>query len=128
MGLNMEKEEKKDDLISRRAAVEALYDWELSYTWDEHCKEEQDSPYIVSPSKIVNELPPAQPKTSRIENALHGKSPEEQYDFLKWLMLDYAMWSTDSRAAVIEWLEGREEPTMEEYMYGQEGSEEDGSL
>lgn len=49
-----------DDLISRRMAVEALYDWELMYTWDEHCKEEPDAPYIVSPSKVINGLPPAQ--------------------------------------------------------------------
>lgn len=50
------------DLISRQAAIEALYDWELSYTWDEHCKEEYDSPYIISPSKVIDGLPSAQPE------------------------------------------------------------------
>lgn len=49
-----------DDTIYRQAAIEALYDWELSYTWDEHCKEDYDSPYIVSPSKVIDGLPSAQ--------------------------------------------------------------------
>jgi hypothetical protein len=54
---------------------------------------------------IANNLPSAQ-ETSRIENALRGKSEEEQYDFLLWLMQDYGMRYTDTRAAVIEWLKG----------------------
>ena len=47
-----------------------------------------------------------QPDTSRIENILHGKSAEEQYDFLWWLMQDYGIRFTDTRSAVIEWLRG----------------------
>lgn len=52
----------------------------------------------------LDELPSAQSETSRIENALHGKSPEEQYDFIWWLMQDYGMQFTATRAAIIEWL------------------------
>lgn len=48
-------------------------------------------------------------ETSRIENALHGKSPEEQYDFIWWLLQSYAMNFTDSRQAAIEWLKGEAE-------------------
>lgn len=51
-------------------------------------------------------LPPAQSETSRIENALHGKSAEEQYDFIWWLIGIYGMQFTDSRRAAIEWLKG----------------------
>lgn len=47
-------------------------------------------------------------ETSRIENALHGKSPEEQYDFILWLLRSYTMNFTDSRQAAIEWLKGEE--------------------
>jgi len=54
----------------------------------------------------LDELPSAQSEISRIENALHGKSPEEQYDFIWWLMQDYGMQFTDTKTAVIEWLKG----------------------
>ena len=60
------------DLISRQAAIEALYDWELSYTWDEHCKEEYDSPYIISPSKVINNLPSAQPEIVRCKDCKYS--------------------------------------------------------
>lgn len=58
----MEKQVNRttNDLISRVEALEALFDWELCYTWDEHCKEEMDSPYIVSPSSVIDKLPSAQ--------------------------------------------------------------------
>lgn len=58
---------------------------------------------------ILSALPPAEPETSRIENALHGKSAEEQYDFIWWLLQSYAMNFTDLRRAAIEWLKGEEE-------------------
>ena len=44
---------------------------------------------------------------TRLIKELEGKTAEEHYDFIRWLMLDYAMWSTDSRTAVIEWLKGK---------------------
>lgn len=43
---------------------------------------------------------------SRIEKEMHGKKPEEQYDFLKWLMTEYGRDYTDSEQARIAWLKG----------------------
>ena len=51
----------------------------------------------------------AQPKISRIEQELHGKTPEEQYDFIYWLLLKFGLAYTDSRLAVVEWLRGEKE-------------------
>lgn len=54
----------------------------------------------------VIDLPSAEPEISRIEQELHGKTPEEQYEFLYWLLLKFGLAYTDSRLAVIEWLRG----------------------
>jgi len=91
------------DLISRQSVIEALNKLDVS-----------DGVGISSIACDLQEeaihnienLPSAQPETNRIENALHGKSAEEQYDFLRWLMQDYGMQFTDTRVAVIEWLRG----------------------
>lgn len=80
------------DLISRQALCE--------YALNQKDKS-------VTPNDIMR-FPPAQPETSRIENALHGKSAEEQYDFIWWLIQDYGMQFTDSRQAAIEWLRGEQ--------------------
>lgn len=56
------------DCISRQAAIEALRDWEMCYDWDEHCREEPKEPWVVSPSDVVNKLPPIQPKRGKDEN------------------------------------------------------------
>lgn len=85
------------DCISRQAAIDAL-DSINCFGWVE------DSWAKVS--GIIEHVPSAQPDTSRIETILHGKSAEEQYDFLWWLMQDYGMRFTDTRSAVIEWLRG----------------------
>lgn len=58
---------------------------------------------------MISSLPSAQPKVSRIEQELHGKTPEEQYEFLYWLLLKFGLAYTDSRLAVIEWLRGEKE-------------------
>lgn len=51
------------DCISRREAIEALFDWEMTYDWDDHCREEDPKPaYIVSPSDVIEHLPSAQPE------------------------------------------------------------------
>lgn len=81
-----------DDLISRQAAINVMLmaiddDWASDYATDR-----------------MNDLPSAQ--QSRLERAVAGKSPEEIYDFLYWLMFDYARAYTDSRAAIIAWLKG----------------------
>ena len=44
------------------------------------------------------------PCSERLQHALDGKTEEETYDFLYWLMYKYAKQYTDSRSAVIEWL------------------------
>ena len=55
-----------DDLISRQEAIEALFDWEMTYNWDDHCREEDPKPaYIVSPSDVIEQLPPAQPERKK---------------------------------------------------------------
>ena len=47
-------------------------------------------------------------KRSRIERTLSGKTPEEQYDILYWLMMEYGKGYSNSRLARIEWLKGEE--------------------
>ena len=37
-------------------------------------------------------------------NCLCTKTPEEQYDFMNWLLNDYGKQFTDTRQAVIDWL------------------------
>jgi len=69
----------KDDLISRQAAIDALFDWEMTYDWDDHCREEDPKPaYIVSPSDVIERLPSAQPEQRYTEEELrvfqHGIS------------------------------------------------------
>lgn len=45
---------------------------------------------------------------SRIEKVLSGKTPEEQYDILYWLMMEYGKGYSDSKLARIEWLRQKE--------------------
>lgn len=45
-------------------------------------------------------------KRSRIEKLLSGKTPEEQYDILYWLMMEYGKGHSNSQLARIEWLKG----------------------
>lgn len=54
--------------------------------------------------EYIDEVPTIEPEISRIEQELHGKTPEEQYEFLYWLLLKFGLTYTDSRLAVIEWL------------------------
>lgn len=98
-----------DDYISRKAAIDALgeepevrsdndqydqYDLGLNNQWWDDVN-------------TIKNLPSAQ--QSRLENAIHGKSPEEIYEFLSWLFLRYARPFTDSRLAIIAWLKGEKE-------------------
>lgn len=46
---------------------------------------------------------------NRLESAIHGKSPEEIYEFISWLFFRYGKQFTDSRRAVIDWLKGDED-------------------
>lgn len=74
------------DTISRTDAIDAV-------AYAEDGKDAQ---------RILEDLPSAQP--SRIEQALHGKTPEEQYKILYRLMFEYANTFNDARRAVIDWL------------------------
>ena len=50
---------------------------------------------------VVAQLPSVQPE----RNFLSGLTPEEQYNKINWLLHDYGMQFTDTRHAVIDWLE-----------------------
>lgn len=65
-----------------------------------------DWEYPVNTNEHVCEVIDAQPEVqlSPIEQALHGLSPEEQADYLEKLMRE-TWYYTDSRAALIRWLE-----------------------
>ena len=43
-------------------------------------------------------------KKNRLQQEIDGMNEEEIYDFLSWLMFEYAKQYTDSRSAVIKWL------------------------
>ena len=49
---------------------------------------------------------------SRIERELHGKTAEEQLDFLNWFIKDYSTMFTNTRLALLEWLRADGEPTL----------------
>ena len=52
----------EDDLIFRQQAINALHEWEQSYTWDDYCSEHTDDKDILPPSAVIKRLPPAQPQ------------------------------------------------------------------
>lgn len=89
------------DVIYRDDAINAVYKCPDIFAGDMPVMVVKADAY-----EALAQLPSAQPETSRIENALHGKSAEEQYDFIWWLLQNYAMTFTDSRQAAIEWLKG----------------------
>lgn len=59
---------------------------------------------MVAYKSQIDDLPIVEPEKNRLQHAIDGKTEEETYDFLKWLMLEYAKQYTDSRSAVIKWL------------------------
>ena len=82
-----------DDSISRQAAIDAINSY-FGFSIEEE--------YGSAVQEVINGLPSAEP--NRIARETAGKSPDEIYDILYWLMSDYGKQFTDSRAAVIEWL------------------------
>ena len=64
---------------------------------------------LTAAEVAIEKLPSAQ--QSRLENAIHGKSPEEIYEFIIWLFFRYAKQFTDSRLAIIDWLKGEDDPS-----------------
>lgn len=84
-----------NDLISRQEAIELC-------DWYEH--EFSECEYAIRPiADDIKKLPSAEPN-GRLEQAISGKTAEEVYEILHWLMYQYAKQYTDSRDAVIEWL------------------------
>ena len=101
---------QNDDMISRQAAIDEIEtlgfvfsDSDLSAVELEELDEAINDVRQAWLQRI-KQLPSAQ--QSRLERAVAGKSPEEIYDFLYWLMFYHARAYTDSRAAVIAWLKG----------------------
>lgn len=100
-----------DDLISRQAAIDALLHNQEVYSnnFGDDAIDKYTVAIIDNDVQTIAQLPSAQPKISRIEQELHGKTPEEQYEFLHWLLLKFGLAYTDSRFAVVEWLRGEKE-------------------
>lgn len=91
------------DLIDRQKAIEILATMQGLCT---------SKAALVQNSKIwqqIKDLPSAEPEISRIEKELHGKTPEEQYDFIYWLLFKSALNYSNSRLTIIEWLKGEKE-------------------
>lgn len=59
-------------------------------------------------SKMAENIPQQSEPKNKLISEIEGKTPEETYDFLVWLLNDYGMQFTDSRQAVIEWLRGEQ--------------------
>ena len=108
-----------DDLISRQAAIDVLSLGKeiLSRVLDdmdvvgtEREKYSWGLKLIESNIEDMKELPPAQPEQqSRIEKALHGLTPEQQYSFLRELMYEKAVGWNCTALYVIAWLKGEED-------------------
>lgn len=91
------------DLIDREKAVRSLLDlqsdvreWDIGYFYHK---------IIQKCINAITSLPSAEPN-GRLEQAISGKTAEEVYEILHWLMYQYAKQYTASRDAVIEWLKG----------------------
>ena len=76
------------------------------------CDKTGDIRYWEQLKWIVDDMPTVDPVKSKLQQAIEGKTAEEIYDFLSWLMFVYAKQYTDSRSAVIEWLKVYDAPTI----------------
>lgn len=101
------KKRKMSNLISREAILKHI---EKTRQDVQFMDDIQEASIIMNGTYLCEEAvrnqTSAQPEISRIEQELHGKTPEEQYEFLYWLLLKFGLAYTDSRLAVIEWLRG----------------------
>lgn len=98
-----------DDTIYRQAVIDRINKQREHLQPDIYPQDKiGDAAYRIC-AEFIERLPSAQPEISRIEQELHGKTPEEQYEFLYWLMFEFALTYTDSRLAVVEWLRGGKE-------------------
>lgn len=92
------------DLISRKEVITAI---QKAYVDTERGMDKcavWKNVGLTNALHIMQDLPSAQP--TRIEQALHGKTAEEQYEVLRWLMHLFGREYTDSRVARIMWLKG----------------------
>lgn len=70
----------------------------------------QQAIYIVlQPNKLpwqmseeIRALPPVH--KNNLEKSIEGKTPEEIYDFLCWLMFEYGRQWDNSRLGIIDWI------------------------
>ena len=92
------------DLISRQDAIDAIGKLlnPIGGTFRDADEKKLYDNGVDDALQEIEELPSAQ--QNRIAKETAGKSLDEIYDFLYWLMLDYGMQFTDSRLAVIEWM------------------------
>lgn len=92
-----------DDSISRQAATQTALNFIVEYLGGAF-----DEDFQLELIERMNDLPSAEPEASRIEQELHGKTPEEQYDFIYWLLFKSfeATAFSNSRLAIIDWLKG----------------------
>ena len=90
------------DTISRQTAIDEMQEYWRALNLRRRRIPLAAEAVYMDLKGVVATLPSAEP--NRIARETAGKSPDEIYDFLYWLMSVYGMQFTDSRAAVIEWL------------------------
>ncbi len=64
------------DLIDRKAAIDALHEWEKVYTWDENCLEDREKVY--APSEVIEDLPTAEPKIVRCGQCKYAEVADKE--------------------------------------------------
>ena len=94
------------DTISRQAAIDALGDEPEVWTGKDEYAQGLNNQWHYD-RNAIKAVPSAESK-GRLEQAISGKTAEEVYEILHWLMFQYAKQYTDSRDAVIEWLIGED--------------------
>ena len=96
------------DYISRQAAIDAICK-ARSMVGDYHRCTGYPEASDWRDELVALRKVPAADVAPVVLSRIKGDTAEEVYDFLYWLMFDYARRYTDSRAAVINWLKGAEE-------------------
>lgn len=96
-------------------AIDAIKNADVCITWNGEISAEDAADIAVRATKnsviaSIEDLSSVQlERKSRLVAEIEGKTPEETYDFLSWLMVDYGLQFTDTRQAIIEWLRGEQE-------------------
>ena len=95
-----------NELIYKQDAIEAL--GEEPEVWENECYEIAERAQWRRDVAAIKAVDSAQSNTGFI-NILCRKTPEEQYNFINWLLNDYGNRFTDTRQAVIDWLDSIKE-------------------